>query len=150
VWAGVVFGNSVVLTLFCWHLSAVFVVSGVLLLFGVKPPAAGTAGWWAVLPLWIAACAVPLAGLVALFRWAERPRPGTSYAGGGAAAAAIGVTAAAVGIFLLSQVGYDGLFVGKPETVSGVPLVAWEGVAALGVGLVLLRAPARARVAAAL
>src|SRR5262249_55257973 len=114
VWVGVVFGNSVVLTLFCWHLSAVFVVSGVLLLFGMKPRAAGTAAWWAILPLWIVACAVPLAGLVALFRFAERPRPGTSYAGGGSAAAAIGVTAAAVGIFLISQVGFDGLFVGKP------------------------------------
>jgi hypothetical protein len=141
-WAGVVFGNSVVMTLFCWHLSAVFVVSGVLLLFGVKPPVAGTAAWWAVLPLWIAACAVPLAGLVALFRRAEHPAARTSSAGG-AAAAAIGVTAAALGIFLISQVGFDGLFVGKPEAVDGVPLVAWEGVAALVLGLFLLRAPTR-------
>jgi hypothetical protein len=141
VWAAVVLGNSVVLTLFCWHLSAVFVVQGVLLLVGVKPPAAGTGAWWTIVPLWIAACSVPLVGLVALFRWAERP-PGRTTTGAGRArtvAAAIGVTAAALGIFVVSQVGFDGLFLGKPESVSGVSLAAWMGVAALAGGLILLR-----------
>ncbi|WP_433061167.1 acyltransferase family protein [Dactylosporangium sp. CS-033363] len=138
VWLTVVYGNGVVMTLFCWHLSAVFVVQGVLLLVGVKPPAAGTGGWWAILPLWILACAVPLAGLVALFRRAERI-PGPSAGGGGAVIAALGVVLAGVGIFVVSQVGFDGLFLGKPEEVNGVTLAAWMGVAGLLAGLVLLR-----------
>jgi hypothetical protein len=142
-WAAVVLGNSCVMTLFCWHLSAVFVVQGLLLLVGLKPPAAGTAGWVAILPLWIAACAVPLAGLVALFRRAEQPAARTPADGGGAwsVAAAIGVVAAALGIFVVSQVGFDGLFLGKAETVNSVPLVAWWGLAGLGLGLLLLRGP---------
>jgi hypothetical protein len=141
VWAVVVSGNRVVMTLFCWHLSAVFIVQGVLLLLGVRPPAAGTGGWWAVLPLWIAACAVPLAGLVALFRFAERPPARTTATAGPARslAAAIGVTAAALGIFVVSQVGFDGLFVGKPESVNGLAIAAWMGVAPLVTGLILLR-----------
>jgi fucose 4-O-acetylase-like acetyltransferase len=141
VWAVVVSGNRVVMTLFCWHLSAVFIVQGVLLLLGVKPPAAGTGAWWAVLPLWIAACAVPLAGLVALFRFAERPPARTAATAGPArtVAAAIGVTAAALGIFVVSQVGFDGLFVGKPESVNGLAIAAWTGVAPLVAGLILLR-----------
>jgi hypothetical protein len=151
VWAAVVQGNSVVMTLFCWHLSAVFIVQGMLLLFGLKPPAAGTPGWWAILPLWVAGCAVPLLGLVALFRRAGQP-PARTLGGGSrarTAAAAIGVVAAALGIFVVSQVGFDGLYLGKVETVSSVPLVAWVGLASLGLGLILLRAPRAPRPAPA-
>jgi hypothetical protein len=146
VWAAVVLGNSVVMTLFCWHLSAVFIVQGVLLLLGLRPPAAGTPGWWAILPLWVAGCAVPLLGLVALFRRAEQAPTRTLGTGSPArtVAAAVGVVAAALGIFVVSQVGFDGLWVGKVETVSSVPLVAWAGLASLGLGLVLLRAPRHA------
>jgi hypothetical protein len=142
-WAVVVLGNSVVLTLFCWHLSAVFLVQGVLLLSGLKPPGAGTAAWWAILPLWLGGCAVPLLGLVALFRRAEQQPTRTPTPAGRVwtVAAAVGVTAAALGIFVVSQVGYDGLFLGHPETVSGIELTAWMGLAALGLGLVMLRAP---------
>lgn len=141
VWAVVVSGNRVVMTLFCWHLSAVFLVQGALLLFGLTPPAAGTGAWWAIVPVWIAACAVPLAGLVALFRFAERPPARTTATAGPArtVAAAIGVTAAALGIFVVSQVGFDGLFAGRPDSVSGVALAAWMGVLPLVAGLILLR-----------
>src|SRR5262249_54402353 len=88
-WGAVVYGHSIVMTLFCWHLTAVFIVQGVLLLLGVRPPPSGTAGWWAVLPLWMVACAMPLAVLVVLFGWAERSPSGTPAVGG------VGRTAAA-------------------------------------------------------
>ncbi len=150
-WAAVVFGNSVVLTLFCWHLTAVFLLQGALLLVGVKPPPAGTGAWWAILPLWLAGCAVPLVGLVALFRRFEQPFPRTTGSAGpvGTVAAAIGVTATALGIFELSQVGYDGLFLGSTETVDSIPLAGWMGVAALGLGLLLLYVPRPAATAKA-
>ncbi|MFI5908193.1 acyltransferase family protein [Dactylosporangium sp. NPDC051541] len=138
VWLTVVYGNGVVMTLFCWHLSAVFVVQGVLLLAGLKPPAAGTAGWWGIFPVWIAACAVPLAALLLLFRWAERV-PAPPPTGAGPVTAAAGVCLAAIGVFVVSQVGLDGLFLGASEEVNGVTLAGWMGLAALLAGLVLLR-----------
>jgi glutamate/tyrosine decarboxylase-like PLP-dependent enzyme len=57
------------------------------------------------------------------------------------------VVSAALGIFVISQVGYDGLFKARSEPVDSVPLAAWMGVAALGLGLVLLRAPEKPVVA---
>ncbi len=148
-WAAVVLGNGMVMTLFCWHLTAVFLIQGALLLLGLKPPPAGTAGWLAILPVWIAGCAVPLAGLVALFRRAEQQPTRTTGAAGPVRTlvAATGVVSAALGIFVISQVGYDGLFKARSEPVDSVPLAAWMGVAALGLGLVLLRAPEKPVVA---
>jgi hypothetical protein len=142
----VVLGNTVIMTLFSWHLTAAFLIQGGMLLLGIRPPPAGTALWWAVLPVWLLSCAVPLVLLVALFRRAERlPAP---QAGGRSAAAtavaAVGVVAAALGIFVVSQVGLDGLLAGRPEHVQSLSLPAWPGLAALVLGLLLLRTPTRA------
>jgi fucose 4-O-acetylase-like acetyltransferase len=148
-WTAVVLGNTVIMTLFCWHLTAAFLVQGTMLLFGFKPPPAGTAHWWALLPLWIASCSVPLVLLVAVFRRAERlPGPSAGPPGGPSrvrtVAAAVGVALAALGIFVVSQVGLDGLLAGRPERVESLSLAAWPGLVALVLGLLLLRLPAGA------
>ncbi|GIG61713.1 acyltransferase [Longispora fulva] len=69
------------MTVYLWHLTAAFLVFGVLLLgLGVTPPAPGTATWWWTRPLWLAGLGLLLAVFVGAFRWAEQrdmrlPRP---------------------------------------------------------------------------
>ncbi|MEV6521265.1 acyltransferase [Longispora sp. NPDC051575] len=78
------------MTVYLWHLTAAFLVFGVLLLgLGLTPPAPGTTSWWLTRPLWLAGLAALLAVFVFAFRWAEqrevrlpRPRVGLlGYAG---------------------------------------------------------------------
>ncbi|WP_406070669.1 acyltransferase [Micromonospora sp. NBC_01638] len=67
-WRAVVGVNAVVLTVFLWHLSAVVVlVGGLNLVHWLPPSSVGTGTWWAWRVPWLAALAVILAGLVAIF-----------------------------------------------------------------------------------
>ena len=131
VWAGVVAANTVAMTVYLWHLSALVLVSVVLLGSGWFPqPEAGTAAWWAWRPAWLAALAVALVPLVAVFAPVERAgrsrrtgRPGTLAT----AATAVGAALAAAGMAVLAVEGF---------TVAGLPL----GLPLVGLGLLALGA----------
>ncbi|MFC8901623.1 acyltransferase, partial [Micromonospora sp. NPDC057140] len=80
-WQAVVAVNSVVLTVFLWHLTAALLLVGLLDALGLLPtPAVGTAGWLAWRVPWLLLLTVVLAGLVAVFGPVEaragRPRRG--------------------------------------------------------------------------
>ncbi|GAA4160249.1 hypothetical protein GCM10022251_38050 [Phytohabitans flavus] len=142
-WGAVILGNSVIMTLFCWHLTAVYLVQGALLLFGLRPPPAGTARWLAFLPLWVLLCAVPLVLLVRLFRYPEQASARTKdtqpVGQRRRLAAVAGLTLAALGIFVVSQVGLDGMLSGRTEQVLVFHLPAWLAILAIGAGTLLLR-----------
>jgi fucose 4-O-acetylase-like acetyltransferase len=67
VWAGVIFVNSVIMTVFLWHLTAMLLGIGILYPLGWPQPDPGTTQWWLLRPVWIVALLVVLAGFVALF-----------------------------------------------------------------------------------
>ena len=71
-WKAVVVGNSMIMTMFLWHLTALFITAAVFLPAGFPQPQAGTSDWWAQRPAWIAAMALVLAVLVAVFGRFER------------------------------------------------------------------------------
>jgi hypothetical protein len=71
-WKAVVVGNSMIMTMFLWHLTALFIASMVLLPAGLPQPDAGTAAWWLLRPVWIAVMIGILAALVAVFGRFER------------------------------------------------------------------------------
>ncbi|MDG4788459.1 acyltransferase [Micromonospora sp. WMMD1102] len=83
-WMLVVAVNSVVLTVFLWHLTGVILLAGALDALGVLPsPPVGSAAWWLWRIPWLLMLTVVLAGLVAVFgrielrgsrRPATRPR----------------------------------------------------------------------------
>jgi acyltransferase-like protein len=52
-WLVIAVGNSVIMTVFCWHLSACYLVRGVLLVLGTRLPEPSTPAWWAVLAGWL-------------------------------------------------------------------------------------------------
>lgn len=63
------------MTLYLWHLTAMFTVLGVgLLILGLRVPVAGTAAWFGQWPLWCAAAAAVLAVLVRAFHRFEQRR----------------------------------------------------------------------------
>jgi hypothetical protein len=75
-WVAVVAANSMIMTAFLWHLSAIIAVNGVLVVLDapVFPPV-GSGEWWLLrLPLLVAVGFV-LSALVLTFRSFEKPRP---------------------------------------------------------------------------
>nr|WP_238344859.1 acyltransferase [Actinopolymorpha cephalotaxi] len=76
-WLAVVAVNSVVLTIFLWHMSAVVLLVGVLAAAHLLPtPAVVTASWWLWRLPWLVMLSASLALLVAVFgRLETRPRP---------------------------------------------------------------------------
>jgi Acyltransferase family len=75
VWAGTIFINSVIMTLFLWHMTAFLLAVLLLWPLGFGRDHDSTPRWWLERPLWIAVSALILAALVAVFGRFERPRP---------------------------------------------------------------------------
>ncbi|MGH2685279.1 MAG: acyltransferase family protein [Actinomycetota bacterium] len=73
-WKRVIFVNSVIMTLFLWHMTAFLLAVLVLWPLGFGQQGDTTAGWWLERPLWVGVSAVFLTGLVALFGRFEHPR----------------------------------------------------------------------------
>jgi hypothetical protein len=77
VWMATIYLNSVIMTLFLWHMTAFLLAMLVLMPLGFGLHPGPTAAWWLERPLWILVSALFLAGLVAVFGRFERPRTGT-------------------------------------------------------------------------
>lgn len=95
VWAAVVLAGSIGMRVYLWHLTALVLGVGVLLLVGGNGGwgAAGTAGWWATRPVWVGLLLVLVAPLVALTARTERAprRSATGPVGVGRTLAAVGL-----------------------------------------------------------
>lgn len=81
-WTAVVAMNSVVLTIFLWHMAAA--LAAAVLLYGTETlPAVdvGTTTWWLVRVPWLLGCLVMLAVLVSAFAAIERAAAGKSRSG---------------------------------------------------------------------
>jgi hypothetical protein len=67
--------NSVIMTLFLWHMTAFLLAILLLWPLGLGHEADSTARWWLERFVWILVPAAILAGLIAIFGRFERPRP---------------------------------------------------------------------------
>jgi fucose 4-O-acetylase-like acetyltransferase len=74
-WTAVIAANSMIMTVFLWHMTAYLIAILLLHPLGLGHPTDSTASWWLQRPLWIVAPAVLLAVFVAIFGRFERPRP---------------------------------------------------------------------------
>jgi hypothetical protein len=88
VWKPVLAANSVILTGFLWHMTALLLVLAAVRAAGVDLDSEPTARWWLARPLWLAGPALVLAALVLIFggfeatRRRRRDRWGAAAAGG--------------------------------------------------------------------
>ena len=73
-WKLTILVNSVIMTLFLWHMTAFLMAVLVLWPLGFGQQGDTTAGWWLERPLWVGVSGIFLAGLVAIFGRFERPR----------------------------------------------------------------------------
>ncbi|GAA2519685.1 acyltransferase [Pilimelia columellifera] len=149
VWTAVIVANGLAMTVFLWHLTALFVVAGLAIRFDLLPPV-GSLTWWLSRPVWIVALLVVTALFTLLFRRFDALRaPGGGLAGQGAGvAAAIGMAFGAVGVLGLSVVGLAGPVSGHTAILLGVRITALGAVAITLSGFALLhlpRLPARQR-----
>lgn len=109
-WSAVSRIQSIVLTLFLWHMAAAAVAAAVLYgtgLLGTPPP--DSSRWLVLRVPWVATCSAVLAGFVVLFGPVERatrhgPR-GRRVEGAAAAIAVIGIVCVLAGIFVLARAG---------------------------------------------
>lgn len=132
VWTAVVVLNSVILTVFLWHMTALVIAGVTLVGTGVFPqPPIGSAAWLLLRLPWLCLLAVLLVGLVALMgRW-EAPRPSDRRGDPSAAAVALGVVAVLAGLASLGISDTTGL---APQ-MAGVPVAE---LALIAGGLVVL------------
>jgi len=128
VWAGVIFVNSVIMTMFLWHLTAMLLGIGILFPLGFPQPDAGTSTWWLLRPVWILVLMVLLSGFVALFGKFEQrgiirrslsppvvPRPAAVVS------AALGAAFLVIGVLGFAMGGMHQLF-----AVEGTELIVFE------------------------
>lgn len=139
LWAATVLVNSMIMTIYLWHITVMVVVVGVLYLaggvgLGVEP---ATAEWWYWRPLWIGlllAVLVPVALPLSVF---ERQGRGPSAAVPSAARQVVGALLLCLGIALLAMFGYGGspipdLVIGSVELDVGSFLLVIAGAAISG------------------
>ena len=132
VWTGVVALNSVILTVFLWHMTALMIAFVTLGRPGLFPqPPVGSGEWLALRIPWLAVFAVVLAGLVALMgRW-ERPLRRDAED----RASPLGVGVGVVGVLAgLASLGLSDTRGFAPQ-VAGIPVVE---LALIAGGLVVL------------
>jgi fucose 4-O-acetylase-like acetyltransferase len=73
-WTLVVAANSMIMTVFLWHLTALLVAVLVAFPLGFPQPRGGTAAWWLLRPVWLVILTGLLSGFVVAFSRFERPR----------------------------------------------------------------------------
>ena len=149
-WTVVIAANSMIMTVFLWHLTALLVAIVVAYPLGFPQYAGGSAAWWITRPLWIAVLGVALVPLVLIFSRCERPTRSKNgpHPSPDPAATVVGVAMLIVGMAGFAQGGFAGM-VGPTGTDLGV-LVANPLLSAvhLGVAMALLRPTHRALVPA--
>ncbi len=146
VWTAVIAANGVAMTVFLWHLTALFCAYALLLGLGAGAwlPPVGSPIWWATRPLWLFALAVLCLLLVVAFRRAERPVLGRPVCmPRRPILAALGAVACCLGILGLSATGFGRLLSGHQVTLVVLPMTTPAAAGLLLGGWLLLNSPRR-------
>lgn len=148
-WSRVIAANSMIMTVFLWHLTALLVAVVVAYPLGFPQYEGGTAAWWISRPLWLAVLATCLVPLVLIFSRFERPRArgGHSEDTAERVPTVVGVALVVIGMAGFAQGGFAGM-VGSTGTDLG-PFVANPLLSAfhLLIGLALIRSGSRPAIA---
>jgi len=144
-WTAVIAVNSVIMTVFLWHLTVLVVAIGLLYPLGFPQPEVGTAAWWWWRPVWLAALTVLLTGFVAAFGSVERrgllrPSPDGTARPGSALLAVVAVTATLVGVLGFAVGGLHQVFSPTGEDLIVMAVNPFQNVVHIAWGMVALAA----------
>jgi hypothetical protein len=137
--------NSMTLTLYLWHVSALALAAAVMLPLGFPRPDVGSAWWWTIRPLWLLAILPFLALLVLAFRRfeihpARPPGPDLEYVRTRSTATAISVVSLALGILGFGVSGFDRVAADLGEEALAFSVNPLQNVLHVAVGLGVLAA----------
>lgn len=141
LWAAVILGNSVIMTLFLWHLTALLIVAVIAIPGGFPQPAVGSGAWWLARIPWFVMLAVVTTGLVTLFGRLERPGAGATCRGSGSTVwlASVAIALLIAGICGFAVSGLHDFAVPAGRALLGVPVSPLIDASALLAGAVLFR-----------
>ena len=110
-WSAVIAANSMIMTVFLWHLTALLVAVVTAYPLGFPQFEGGTAAWWLSRPIWLAILTVILVPLVIAFWRFEKPsfKPRTDRPAPDRAAVVVGVTMLVIGMAGFAQGGFAGV-----------------------------------------
>ncbi len=133
LWTATVLINSMIMTLYLWHITVMVLLGSVLYFangfgFGVEP---GTAAWWWTRPIWIGALLLLLFPVALALSPLERRGRGAGATIPSAPRQIAGAVLLCLGISLLAVFGYGGgLFTGQ-DVASFALVVAGAGLSGL-------------------
>jgi hypothetical protein len=128
-WRATVVANTVVMTLFLWHLTGLVLVAVGAYLLELPLPPIGSARWWVEKPVWLLAATAVTAGLVLLLSPVERAAAGRVRTTPGR----WGGTAALLAVAGLTVVACSGF--ADPLERSGIALAGQQFAPAAGAAL---------------
>lgn len=138
-WFVVAAVNRSVMTIFLWHLTAITMVTGIVLLAGWTLVEPGTGTWWWHKVLWLAAASAVTLIIVALLSPIETRMSGTgsSHAVGWSSAA--GIVLVALGMTMIASAGFADPFTRGGVALAGLTFAPAWGAAAVVAGYLLCR-----------
>ena len=148
-WSAVIAANSMIMTVFLWHLTALLIAVVTAYPLGFPQHEGGSAAWWATRPLWLAILTALLVPLVVIFWRFEKPtfKAGAERPAPDRASVIVGVTLLVIGMAGFAQGGFAGV-TGSEGTDLGLfeanPLLSAIHLTA---ALVLLRTTSRGAIA---
>jgi fucose 4-O-acetylase-like acetyltransferase len=142
-WTVVVAANSMVMTVYLWHVTAMMAVVGLLYGTGVPLPAPASAGWWLTRPLWLLLLGVVLLPLVLLFDRFERPAAlpapaAEATSAHGRLAAGLAASQLLIGLYGLVVSGFHPLIGSDGGMVAAVRLDPPQSLVHLAAGALLV------------
>lgn len=110
-WSAVIAANSMIMTVFLWHLTALLVAVVTAYPLGFPQYEGGTAAWWITRPLWLATLTLILVPIVAVFCRFEKPNfgPKVERPAPDRTALVVGITMLILGLAGFAQGGFAGV-----------------------------------------
>lgn len=110
-WSAVIAANSMIMTVFLWHLTALLIAVVTAYPLGFPQFDGGSAAWWISRPMWLAILTVVLVPLVLAFWRFEKPTFGAKFErpAPDRTAVVVGITMLVIGLAGFAQGGFAGV-----------------------------------------